>query len=92
MPAIPIPPFDLPIYIEQKDQSSYNEELSQTLRNIISSNGILVPMLTLIQVDALITLNLADPGAIAGLLFLNSDLNKLEFFDVTGTPQVITSI
>lgn len=89
--ATPIPFLDLPSYIEQKDQGLYNEELNQTLRQWFNSSGFYQPTLTLIQVDQLIALYAANPTAISGYHWLNADLNKMQFIDITGVVQTITS-
>lgn len=84
-------PTDLPSYIQQKNMENYNQEFNQTLRNWFSSSGFYQPTLSTAQKNTLLALYALNPTVISGYHWLNSDLNKMQFVDVTGVVQTITS-
>lgn len=66
--------FELPTYIENGDQSNYNAEMNQTLRQMLSSTGWLLPDVTTSQATELAT------SAQDGTIWFNTTV---------GLPQVV---
>jgi hypothetical protein len=81
-------PTDLPTYVQQEDNNNYEQELNQTLRGWLSSNGWVLPSLDNLQVTALLATTIPPT---VGTIWYNSDLNKLQFLGAGNTTQIITS-
>ncbi len=83
---------DLPQYLrnpDYTDQEGYQELFNLILTQWFNSSGFFQPTLTNAQVTQLMA---QTPPLANGTHWLNSDLNKMQFVDNTGTVQVITSV
>lgn len=83
---------DLPNYrrdIDYANQEGYQELLNLVLTAWFSSSGFYQPTLTNAQVTQLMS---QMPPLANGVHWLNSNLNKMQFVDNTGTVQTVTSV
>lgn len=79
-------PIDLPIFILQPNQMTYQEELSQTLRQWLSSEGWQMPCITTAQTATL------EPMMIVGTFWFNTDLAKMQLKTADGVIETVTSV
>ncbi|MEO6077574.1 MAG: hypothetical protein ABIP54_02195 [Candidatus Andersenbacteria bacterium] len=78
---------NLPTYVIQADQELYQDEFNQTLRQWFNSDGFFLPALTSAEVVLLMAL---APTPVQKV-WINSDLNKMQFLDTVGALQTVTS-
>lgn len=82
---------ELPQYLKfatPEQQERYQAQLNLALTQDFNSNGLLLPVLDNAQVATLAGLTNI---VIIGRIWLNSDLDKLQFIDTSGTVQTVTS-
>lgn len=77
---------EIPTFIQQSSYSNYNEELNQTLRQLLGSDFWIMPSITTAQATAL------EPEMAIGAFFFNSNIGKMQLKTAAGTIETVTSV
>lgn len=77
---------DIPTYIENPNQENYNEELNQTLRQLLNEGGWVFPSITTAQSAIL------EPSLPVASVFFDTNLAKLRVKTAAGVLETIQSV
>lgn len=76
---------EIPIFIKQKDYSTYNEEFNQTLRQLLGSDFWVLPSITTTIANTL------EPDMPIGSFWFNTSLAKMQLKTASGVIETVTS-
>ncbi len=77
---------DIPTYIENPSQDNYEEELNQTLQQLLDPAGWVLPNITTVQSAIL------EPSMAIGSVFFDTNLAKLRVKTAAGVLETIQSV